>query len=254
MSPALGNAIVTGAAQGIGRSIALRLASDGFNVAVNDIPEKSAELDSLVDEIRRKGRKCLKHEGDVSQDNTVKDMIEAVVGQYGSLDVMVANAGIAGPYRKKITEVTAEQFDQVMAVNTRSTFLCYKFAGLQMIKQGGGGRIIGACSIAGKKAMPSQAPYSASKFAVRGLTQAAALEFGSHGITVNAYAPGAINTPMLRAPAKSQEESDTMMERFKQMSPLHMLGSPEDISNLVSFLASKDSQFITGSNGGIFFD
>ncbi|KAK7032770.1 NAD(P)-binding protein [Favolaschia claudopus] len=258
MSSAKGVAFVTGAAQGIGRSIALRLAADGFDVAVNDITAKSAELDTLVDEIKQKGRKSSKHAGDVSNDETVRKMIEAVVGEHGRLDVMVANAGIAGPFGKKLIEVSAEQFDRVMQVNTRSMFLCYKYAGLQMIKQGGGGRIIGACSVTGKKAMQTQAAYSASKFAVRGLTQAAALELGEHGITVNAYAPGAIDTPMLRGTATSQEESDAMTEMFKKMSPLGMLGTPEDIASLASFLASKESHFITGqtisSNGGIFFD
>ncbi|KAK7032769.1 NAD-binding protein [Favolaschia claudopus] len=259
MPSAKGVAFVTGAAQGIGRSIALRLAADGFDVAVNDITDK-CELDTLVNEIKKKGRKSSKHTGDVSNDETVRNMIEAVVGQHGRLSVMVANAGIAGPYGKKLIEVSAKQFDQVMQVNTRSMFLCYKYAGLQMIKQGCGGRIIGACSVAGKKGMQTQAVYSASKFAVRGLTQAAALELGEHGITVNAYAPGAIDTPMLRGMATTQKESDieAMTEMFKQMSPLHMLGTPQDIAGLVSFLASEDSRFITGqtisSNGGMFFD
>ncbi|KAF7328692.1 NAD(P)-binding protein [Mycena sanguinolenta] len=239
MSPK-GIALVTGAAQGIGRSIALRLAEDGFDVAINDIPDNS------------------KHLADVSQEESVKEMVAEVVKAHGGLDVMVANAGIAGPYRTPLVELSAEQWDKVMAVNARGTFLCYKHAGLQMLAQGRGGRIIGASSYAGKKAIALQSVYSASKFAVRGLTQAAALEFGPHGITVNAVAPGAIVTPMLTGAAKTAEQTEMLLDRLKSAAPLNKLGTPEDIANLVSFLASKESQFITGQtisiNGGIYFD
>ncbi|KAJ7917122.1 NAD-binding protein [Mycena leptocephala] len=247
-----GIALVTGAAQGIGRSIALRLADDGFDVA--------------------QGKESSKHIADVSQDESVKEMVEEVVKQHGSLDIMIANAGVAGPYGASLTQLSAEQWDKVMSINARGTFLCYKYAGLQMINQGRGGRIIGASSIAGKKALQSQSVYSASKFAVRGLTQAAALEFGPHGITVNAYAPGAIDTAMLTGGSTGPQHTEAILNRFKEMSPLNIVGTPEDIASLVSFLASKESQFITGAhkwfgdhnsrifsaqisiNGGLFFD
>ncbi|KAF7377417.1 NAD-binding protein [Mycena sanguinolenta] len=253
-----GVALVTGAAQGIGRSIALRLAEDGFDVAINDIPDKSAELDTLVEEIQQKQRKSSKHLADVSQEESVKEMVAEVVKAHGGLDVMVANAGIAGPWTS-LVEVSAEQWDKVMAVNARGTFLCYKHAGLQMIAQGRGGRIIGASSYAGKMAVALQSVYSTSKFAIRGLTQAAALEFGPHGITVNAVAPGMIVTPMLTEALKeAAEQAEMLLDRMKSASPLNKLGTPEDIAGLVSFLASKESQFITGQsisiNGGIYFD
>ncbi|KAJ7097568.1 NAD-binding protein [Mycena epipterygia] len=251
--PSKGIALVTGAAQGIGRAVALRLAEDGFDVAVNDIASNSAPLDALVDEIQKKGRESSTFVADVSQEEQVKEMVELVVKKLGRLDVMVANAGVLGRV-VHLTEASSEEWDRVMNVNARGTFLCYKYAGMQMIKQGGGGRIIGASSIAGKQGMATHGIYSASKFAVRGLTQAAALEFGAHGITVNAYAPGAIDTAMLAA-------SDTTGNRgneFKAMSPLKKLGLPEDLADLVSFLASPQSQFITGQsisiNGGTFFD
>jgi len=251
-------ALVTGAAQGIGRGIALRLAEDGYDVAVNDIPENSDKLDTVVGEIKQKGRESSKHLADVSQDEKVKQMVEEVVKHHGGLDVMVANAGVPGPYRTQLTELSAEQWDQVMNINARGTFLCYKYAGLQLIKQGRGGRIIGASSIAGKKGFPFQGAYSASKFAIRGLTQAAASEFGPHGITVNAYAPGAVNTTMLTGATTSPQHAAALLNKFKEMSPLKLVGTPEDIANLVSFLASKESQFITGQsisiNGGVFFD
>jgi len=249
-------ALVTGA--GIGRAIALLLAEDGFDVAVNDISTNSANLDGLVDEIKQKGRKSPKHVADVSQDESVKEMVEEAVKELGALNVMVANAGVGGPYRKQLIELSADQWNQVMNINARGSFLCYKYAGLQMIKQGRGGRIIGASSIAGKKGVASGSAYSASKFAIGGLTQAAALEFGVHGITVNAYAPGAVNTTMLTGGTTTTKQTVALLEMLKQMSPLNMVGTPEDIANLVSFLASKESQFITGQsisiNGGLFFD
>ncbi|KAJ7157999.1 short chain oxidoreductase [Mycena crocata] len=211
-------ALVTGAAQGLGRAIALQLAEDGFDVAVNDVSGNSENLETLVDEIRKKGRGCSKCVADVSNEDQVVAMVELVVKEHGGLDVMVANAGVLGRQGLAFTEVTLEEWDRVMNINARGIFLCYKYAGRQMIKQGRGGRIIGASSYAGKQSTPGQAVYSASKFAVRGLTQAAAQEFGAHSITVNAYAPGIIETPM---------------------------SIPQDIANLVSFLASKGSQFIT---------
>ncbi|KAF8176352.1 acetoin reductase family protein [Mycena galopus ATCC 62051] len=246
-----GIALVTGAAQGIGRSIALRLADDGFDVAVNDISSKSGKLDEVVDEIQRKGRASSKYVADVSQDDQVKGMIEEVVEKHGGLDVMIANAGVLGNFLP-ITELSAEEWDRVMNVNARGPFLCYKYAGIQMVKQGRGGRIVGASSIAGKQGQAGHTSYSSSKFAVRGLTQAAAQEFGPHGITVNAYAPGAIDTPMM------DFARDAVIDQFTKMSPLKKIGVPEDIADLVSFLVSKQSQFITGQtisiNGGVFFD
>ncbi|KAF7377447.1 NAD-binding protein [Mycena sanguinolenta] len=249
-------AIVTGAAGGIGRAIALRLADDGFDVAVNDISRQSEALTQLVAEITAKGRTSSLHIADVSSEDEVCAMVEAVVNQYGSLDVMVANAGIAT--RSPISEMTAEQWDRIMNINARGVFLCYKYAGMQMIKQGNGGRIIGASSTVGKQGHPFNFAYTASKFAVRGLTQAAALEFGPHGITVNAYAPGAVDTEMLPFIFPPDTPRDTLLGEMAKLSPLKLVGTPADIANLVSFIASKESQFITGqsisTNGGAYFD
>ncbi|KAJ7220769.1 hypothetical protein GGX14DRAFT_532642 [Mycena pura] len=228
MAETKGVTLVTGAAQGLGRCIALRLADDGFAVAVNDVPARTEALATLVAEIEAKGRRSSVHVADVAQEVEVRAMVAAVVTRHGGLDVVRLSAAYAGL-------VPAEEWDRVMTTNARGTFLCYKYAAMQMILQGRGGSIIGASSIAGKQGMLLQGPYSASKFAIRGLTQAAALEFGPHGIRVNAYAPGAIDTPMLNAASVTV---------------------PEDIANIVSFLASKESGFITGIsvNGGFLFD
>ncbi|KAJ7267170.1 NAD(P)-binding protein [Mycena rebaudengoi] len=248
-----GIALVTGAAQGIGRGIALRLADDGFDVAVNDVSNNAGKLDQLVNEIKAKGRASSKHIADVSVDEQVREMVEQVVQLLGGLDVMVANAGIVTPAQAMV-ETPTENWDRIMAVNARGPFLCYKYAAAQMVKQGRGGRIIGASSVAGKQAMARIAAYSASKFAVRGLTQAAALELGPHGINVNAYAPGVIDTPMLGAGIPNGDPS-SLIDKFTNNSPLKRIGTPDDIAGLVSFLVSKESQFITGQtvsiNGGI---
>ncbi|KAJ7100804.1 hypothetical protein B0H15DRAFT_1018107 [Mycena belliarum] len=255
-----GIALVTGAARGIGKAIALRLADDGFDVAVNDTPGNADSLSKVVDEISAKGRKSSAHVADVSVEGEVKAMVEEVARAHGGLDVMVANAGVChvGPF----SDTSADAFDRIMAVNARGTFLCYKYAGMQMVTQGKGGRIIGACSIAGKRATSAYlGVYCASKFAVRGLTQAAALEFGPHGITVNAYAPGAIETDMLNfvvTNSSKYKSTENVVRDFSQQAALTRLGTPTDIANLVSFIASKESQFITGQslsiNGGTFFD
>ncbi|KAF7369244.1 hypothetical protein MVEN_00252100 [Mycena venus] len=260
MAALKGIVLVTGAAQGIGRCIALRLADDGFGVAEEEVGK----------------------------------MVEEVVQQHGGLDVMVANAGVTGipgvPFTQSNVStplqvgfaisshrapVPSEEWDRVMNINARGTFLCYKYAGIQMVKQGRGGRIIGACSIAGKKGMLMQGPYCASKFAVRGLTQAAALEYGAHSITVNAYAPSAIDTPLLSQASVTGDSSeiikkvkDKLMALMFQLTvkiehrtvayQTNRVAVPDDIASLVSFLASKESQFITGQsisvNGGIYFD
>ncbi|EMD34711.1 hypothetical protein CERSUDRAFT_54929 [Gelatoporia subvermispora B] len=187
-------ALVTGAAQGLGHAIAMRLAEDGLDVAVNDIASKSEDLKKVVAEIEAKGRRSIAVTGDVSSEAEVKAMVEQVAKELGGLDVMVANAGVGsiGP----LVETTAEEFDRVMAINARGVMLQYKYAALQMIQQGRGGRIIGACSSAGKKANIGLCAYSAAKFAVRGLTQNAAQELAPYGITVNAYAPAVIATAM----------------------------------------------------------
>ncbi|OAX36521.1 NAD(P)-binding protein [Rhizopogon vinicolor AM-OR11-026] len=141
---------------------------------------------------------------------------------------MVANAGITA-----VTDIlteTVENWERMMTVNATSTFLCYKYSALQMVKQGCGGRIIGASSMVGKQASAGSLSYSASKFAVRGLTQAAALQLGRNGITVNSYAPGAIETPMC----------------LIESSAVGYIGQPENIASAVSYLASKEAHFITG--------
>ncbi|KAK7460442.1 hypothetical protein VKT23_009164 [Stygiomarasmius scandens] len=247
----IGVALVTGAAQGIGRAIALRLASDGFHIGLNDLPSKADALDSVAKEIKDKGNNVSVAPADVSDEGAVKIMLDSVVGRLGALDVMVSNSGIFE--RRNLLDSTSTDWDRLQNVNSRGMFLCYKYAAKRMIEQGHGGRIIGAASVAGKQGSAGFAAYSASKFAVVGLTQSAAKEFGPHGITVNAYAPGAIDTPMLMG-SFTDRKADS--EMWAAASALGRLGTPEDIAGMVAFLASKDASWITGQtfgvNGGLY--
>ncbi|TFY76826.1 hypothetical protein EWM64_g7187 [Hericium alpestre] len=227
-----GVAIITGAAQGIGRAIAIQLADDGFDVAVNDLGIMRAELEAVAKNVESKGRRSLVVPADVSSEADVKAMVDEVVEKLGSLDVMVANAGVLGrqtgivdsgtlsfPLSVKgsllLFAATVEFFDRVLAINARGLMLCYKYAAIQMITQGRGGRIIGASSGVGKQACANAIPYVASKFAVSGMTRGAALELAKHNITVNAYAPGPTITPMLDDAAK---DNAMVLEEFYQNS------------------------------------
>ncbi|KAF8066558.1 acetoin reductase family protein [Lyophyllum atratum] len=211
------------------------------------------DLEEVVNELKLKGCKTSAHVADVSIDEQVRAMVEAVVKEYGSLDVMVANAGIV--MLKPLLDTTENDWDKVFAVNAKGTFLCYKYAGAQMIAQGRGGRIIGASSVSGKRGSANMGAYSGTKFAIRGLTQTAAVEFGPHGITVNAYAPGPIETALLQQlddenVALTQGKSGDFVQFLSQRAPVGFNGNTADVAGLVSFLASKESRFITG----IFFD
>ncbi|KAJ8701327.1 hypothetical protein PTI98_000128 [Pleurotus ostreatus] len=192
----LGVALITGAGRGLGRAIALRLARDGYDLALNDLHASQGLVESLAAEVKNRGRKCTIVPADVKSEAEVQGMIKRTVKDLGSLDVMIANAGIV--LMKPLLEVEAEDWDEVQAVNGRGTFLCYKYAAKQMVDQGRGGRIIGASSLAGKQGEDAifSVPGWFLEFTIRGLTQAAAVELAKHDITVNAYSPGMIDTRM----------------------------------------------------------
>jgi acetoin reductase-like protein len=253
-----GVAVVTGSAQGIGRSIAIRLAGDGYDIVINDLESKKENLEEVKKEITGNfpERRVLAVFGNVSVEEDVKGLIESTVKEFGSLNVFVANAGICKS-KSLLVETTSDDFESVFSVNVKGTFYSYKYAAQQMIAQGEGGRIIGASSIAGKKGTASLSAYCASKFAVRGLTQSAAIELGRNGITVNAYAPGIIKTPMVTEFVGSAD-NDEAYDEFKQLSSVGDIGTPQDVSSLVSFLVTPEARVITGQtisiDGGTFFD
>ncbi|KAL9710023.1 hypothetical protein Ac2012v2_007085 [Leucoagaricus gongylophorus] len=219
-------AIVTGASRGIGEAIARRLSKDGFNIALIDLPSQKPALEALHREISISGRRVYIHTADVSKESQVKKMIGDTIQTLGGLHVMVANAGILRPTRSDVLG-TVDDWDQVMSLNARGVYLCYKYAAEIMIAQGRGGRIIGAASIASKQGVGFAPSYSASKFAVRGLTQSA--ELGKYGITVNAYAPGPIETPMLQTFGLNLDEQETFNRREAEKTAVGRIGKPEEV-------------------------
>ncbi|CAF1251890.1 unnamed protein product [Adineta steineri] len=255
------NVLVTGAAKGIGQAIALRLAKDGFNVAVNDIEIMSQELQDTQKAIEKLGQKSIAIIADVSNDKQVETMMKKVTKELGSLNIAVANAGIAQV--KPFIELTTKDWDKMFAINMRGVFLCYKEAAKIMIEQGTGGKIIGACSIVGYKPFPMLSHYSATKWGVRGLTQAAAMELAKHKITVNAYCPGIVGTEMWNlideklAKYENKKKGEVIEEYSNKLIALGRTSVPDDVANFVSYLASKDSDYMTGQSimidGGIEF-
>lgn len=254
------SALVTGAGSGIGRAIALRLAKDGLGVTVLDVAAAGERLDSLVGELEAAGGQALAVTGDVSVAAEVEAAVEAHVAHHGKLDVMVANAGIA--ITAPIQETADEDFRRTLDVNVVGVFHCYRAAARQMIAQGHGGRIIGAASVAAHRAGKWQGAYSASKFAVRGLSQSAAQDLAEHGITVNVYSPGVVRTPMWDGidrdwTARTGAPVGSAMQDMVAQIPLGRLEVPDDVAGVVSFLASPDAAYITGQSivvdGGMWF-
>ncbi|WP_339110087.1 SDR family oxidoreductase [Thioclava sp. GXIMD4216] len=252
--------LVTGAARGIGRAIALRLAEDGHDVVINDIPANRAAAEAVASEIRSLGRRSGTAIADVSDPEEVRAMVAETVATLGRLDGLVANAGIA--HIQGLLDLDIADWDKVMNVNLRGVFLCYQAAARQMVAQGGGGKIIGAASIVAYRPFALLGPYSASKWGVRGLTQAAAMEWAKYGITVNAYCPGIVGTNMwdLIDEKLGAEEGLAKGEALRKYAGSIMLGrvsEPEDVAKYVSYLASDDSDYMTGQSvmidGGIQF-
>ncbi|KAL0573416.1 hypothetical protein V5O48_008538 [Marasmius crinis-equi] len=251
-------ALVTGAAQGIGRAIALRLASDGFHVCVTDVGIKTKSMESVAQEIRALGRKALTVPCDVTEMSQVEAAVQQSVDALGPLNVMVANAGIA--YTRPLLDTAERGLRGLFETNVFGVVYSNIAAGKQFIRQGTGGKIINASSIAAFGPGALVGVYSATKAAVRNLTQSFAKEYGPHQITVNAYAPGPTITDMMQ---KSHVEFtkitgvEAREEDVAQAAALRRIGKPEDIANLVSFLAGPDSDFITGQtiivDGGIVF-
>jgi len=241
-------AIVTGAGRGIGLSIALAFAREGARVAVCDIDDSL--LDGAMAEVEAVDGEARAFKMDVTSRAQIQGVVSEVDDHWGTIDILVNNAGIYEvlPFE----EITEEQWDRLLAVNLKGTFLCCQGVIPSMVRQGGG-RIINIASSAGKiGGKLAGAHYSVSKAGVICLAKQLARELGSHGITVNAVAPGRIDTPMIQV--ASEEEN----EAFRLQTPLGRLGTPADVANAVVFLASDEASFITGEivdvNGGLLID
>ncbi len=242
------NGLVTGGALGIGFGIAKRFVADGANVLIVDRDQEA--LQRAQKSLGAGPGKVVILAGDVAEEATAQAAVDRCVKELGSLDILVNNAGIYP--QVPALKMTAEQFDRVIRVNLRGLFLFSKLAGLQMVKQGRGGKIVNIASIDSlHPSMVGLAAYDASKGGVRMFTESFALEMAPHRVQVNAIAPGAIRTEGSSKPLEgggmTEAELRKMMDQFVQAIPLKRMGEPDDIAKVAVFLASAGSDYMTGS-------
>lgn len=229
-------AVITGSGRGLGKSIALKLASMGANIVLNDIVVSDA-IDATAEEFKAAGYNVAVTKGDVRNAEDVKLMVKTAVDTFGSLDILVNNAGVTKD--KPLAMMSEEDWDLVLGINLKGAFLCTKLCGKQMIKQKGG-KIVNIASVAGVYGNSGQANYSSSKAGLIGLTKTTAKEFASRNITCNAVAPGIIQSKM------TDVLPDEVKQNYLKNIALGRFGTPEDVANVVAFLASDDSNYVTG--------
>lgn len=251
-------ALITGAGQGIGRAIALRLANDGADIAIVDIKDEKTK--AVAEEVRALGRKATTFKADVSKRDDVYAAIDHTEKELGGFDIIVNNAGIANI--QALADVTPEEVDKIFKINVEGVLWGIQAAAQKFRERGQKGKIISASSIAGHEGFPLLGVYSATKFAVRALTQAAAKEFASDGITVNAYCPGIVGTDMWveidrRMAEITGAKIGESYDKFVGGIALGRAQTPEDVAAFVSFLAGPDSDYMTGQapliDGGLVY-
>lgn len=233
-------AIVTGASSGIGRATARLFAAEGAKVVVG--ARREAELAELVREIRAAGGDALALAGDVQSEQYNKDLVAAAVKRYGRLDVAFNNAGTAGPNAPS-TEIDVASWNETLAVNLTGAFLGAKHQIPALLKQGGGSIVFTASILGNTVGFPGMAAYAATKAGLVGLTQVLASEYGAQGVRVNTILPAAIDTPMYRSFAESEEQRQWLTN----LHALKRTGRPEEVAKSVLYLASDDSAFVTGT-------
>ena len=248
-------AIVTGAGQGIGKAVALRLAREGASVVVADLNLETAR--STAEEIRAMGAGALEVQVDVRDPASIGTMVDAAVEAFGRIDVLVSCAGVINV--REILDITREEWDRIFEVNARGTFFTLQAVSRQMVKQGSG-VIVNMASAAARGPRPTFAHYAASKAAVISLTQSAALALAPHGIRVNAICPGVVETPMWDQIDRETHDrfgvplGETRQQRVRGI-PLGRIETPEDVANVVAFLVSPQANYMTGQSlnvdGGI---
>lgn len=229
-------ALVTGASRGIGKAIAMQLARDGFAVAVN-YASSAEKAEAVVEAIIADGGHAMSIQADVSDSEAVTAMFASVESQLGAVSVLVNNAGVTDD--GLVMRMSVDQWDNVLGTNLRSTFLCTK-AALRSMLRARTGRVINISSVSGISGNPGQANYAASKAGVIGFTKSVAKEVGSRGITVNAVAPGFIQTDM------TADLADNLLEEVTKQIALARLGDAEEVAFMVGYLASERASYITG--------
>lgn len=251
-------AFVTGAGQGIGRAIALRLAKDGFDLALIDL--KADKIADVAKEVEALGKKAITITADVSKRSDIYAAIDKTESELGGFDVIVNNAGIAQV--TPIADITEQEVERILRINVEGVLWGIQAAAKKFIARNQKGKIINASSIAGHDGFEMLGAYSATKFAVRALTQSAAKEYARSGITVNSYCPGIVGTDMWveidqRFADLTGAPVGATYKKYVEGIALGRAQTPDDVANLVSFLASSDSDYITGqsilTDGGIVY-
>lgn len=232
--------IVTGAATGIGRSIAQTFAKEGATVVIN-YAHSAGEAEKTREMIEQNQGKALVVQADVAQYDQVTSLIEQTVGAFGRLDILVNNAGME--IHSPFLDVTEQQFDRVLGVDLKGPFFCAQAAAREMVKSHTAGRIINISSVHEDLAMPQNAPYCCAKGGIRMLTRTIALELAPYGITVNNIAPGAVDTPIDADVKADPQKYAALLAEI----PLHRMGKPEEIAGLALYLASDAAGYVTGS-------
>lgn len=234
-------AIITGARRGMGKSHALTLARAGAKVVVSDISKEECQI--VVEEIKKNGGEAIAVKCDVTKKKDVEEMVQTAIDKWGKVDILVNNAGIAE--FASFLEMTEEQWDKTLDINLKGYFLCSQAAAKEMVKQKSG-VIVNIASVAmGQQGIgfSNIAHYCASKGGIVGMTEALALELAPFNIRVNAVAPGMIETPMMDTVKSDPKTLEGLLVRV----PMRRVGKPEEVSNLVLFLASAESSYMTGS-------
>lgn len=274
-------ALITGAGgrKGVGRATALKLAAQGADIVISDVARPDSDLppqergdqwrgiESVADEVRTLGRTCQTVTCDLSKSAEISDLIDAVIGQFGRIDILVNNArAIIGKDRVPVWELDEAEWRHFLDINLTAVYLATKYTALHMIAHAQGGRIINTASDASKRGKATSSAYSTTKFGLLGLTQCAALDLAPHKITANSVCPGSVNTDRMSYQEQAVADAQgilqetyraQLVEQLGQANPLGRIVESEDVANLIAFLASDEAEMITGQaynvNGGTLF-